>query len=138
MPSAGQQQPDQTPEATVNRENIPTLWWAILVAYLILFVVTTWIAFFSPDNNPILDENFAFPASDDETLKTAILETIKAEAEEHSQTRSLATTAFNVVLGALLGFLSGSAASRGDTPRRPRGRVTEMRGVTEGSAPESG
>ena len=90
------------------------LWWGILVVYMVLFISTGFIAFFERDVNPALDitsDNLAANLTDEST-KNFVMETLRTEAAEHKKRADLASQSFNVVLGALLGFLSASAARR--------------------------
>lgn len=99
------------PMKSVQYDN---LWWGILVVYMLLFLSTGFIAFFERDVNPALDitnDNLAANLTDEST-KTFVMETLRTEAAEHKKRADLASQSFNVVLGALLGFLSASAARR--------------------------
>jgi len=91
-----------------------TFWWGILGVYILLFITTGYIAFIRKDINPALD-----PGSDqtmarlqDEATRQFVLTTLQQEAEDHKKKADLGAHSFNVVLGALLGFLSASAVSR--------------------------
>ncbi len=95
-------------------------WWAILAVYLMLFAVTGYLAFFAPDENPALApgmERQVMAITDDAT-RTFMLDALRAEEADHNKLRDLALQSFNVVLGALLGFLSASAASGVAPPQR--------------------
>ncbi len=85
-------------------------WWGLLVVYIVLFSVTCYIAFFKPGYNPAhADPKFmAEIVQAPPELRDFVLETLKGDAEIFSKTRDLARTAFNIILGGLVGFLSAS------------------------------
>lgn len=91
-----------------------TLWWGILAVYLVLFIVTGYIAFFAADNNPALNEETDERVAriTDEATKSFVIQTLQNEAADHQKKTDLASQSFNVVLGSLLGFLSASAVTR--------------------------
>lgn len=100
--------------APMKNVQYDNLWWGILVVYLLLFLSTGFIAFFERDINPALDitsDNLAANLTDEAT-KSFVMETLRTEAAEHKKRADLASQSFNVVLGALLGFLSASAVTR--------------------------
>jgi hypothetical protein len=88
------------------------LWVAILVTYLLLFGVSGYLAFFqepyNPANNP--SQSALKLIEGDPVAKPIILEGLKKEGEAFQARKNLAGQSFNVVLGAILGFLSASAA----------------------------
>ncbi|MCE9688126.1 MULTISPECIES: hypothetical protein [Shewanella] len=89
-----------------------TVWAGILLVYLVLFVATGYVAFFEIDHNPTIDLNPSLYADiQDPETKSLIIETLKQDTASHQKKRELASHSFNVVLGALLGFLSASAVS---------------------------
>ena len=89
----------------------PGLWAGILVVYVSLFCSIGYVAFLAEEWNPAIDY-VQMPAeiNDDET-KALILSELKNDAEIYKKRRELAAQSFNVVLGALLGFLSASSTS---------------------------
>jgi len=87
------------------------LWPGLLLVYLILFTSTGYLAFLEPDKNPGFDNRAAILQIEDETTKNFVIESLRQEDLEHKKKRELANQSFNIVLGALLGFLSASAAS---------------------------
>ncbi len=100
--------------APMKNVQYDNLWWGIMLVYLLLFLSTGFIAFFERDVNPALDianDNLAANLTDEST-KNFVMETLRTEAAEHKKRADLASQSFNVVLGALLGFLSASAARR--------------------------
>lgn len=112
--------PVQEKAATPRRRSGNNLWWGILGVYLMLFLATGFIAFVMKDRNPALD-----PTSDqtvarltDDNTRTFMLNTLESEAEDHKKKTELGAQSFNVVLGALLGFLSASAVARTSTGRK--------------------
>ncbi|HYP54474.1 MAG TPA: hypothetical protein VEQ42_13075 [Pyrinomonadaceae bacterium] len=98
--------------AKVKERN--TLWWGILAVYMLLFVVTGYIAFFARDENPALDERTDERVAriTDEATRSFVIQTLQSEAADHQKKTDLASQSFNVVLGSLLGFLSASAVTR--------------------------
>ncbi len=88
------------------------VWIVILITYLTLFFSSGYIAFLRPQYNPALSWNPAVEqALEDENKKSFVIEALKQEGESFKKQRDLAGQSFNVVLGALLGFLSASAAA---------------------------
>ncbi|HEY7913909.1 MAG TPA: hypothetical protein VIG62_18500 [Blastocatellia bacterium] len=100
------------PSAASVRPSV--LWWAVLVAYLVLFLATGYLSFFTREQNPALDENLNELAArvTDQEARAFLIDTLKDEAIEHRRREALALQSFNIVLGALLGFLSASAVGR--------------------------
>ena len=98
----------------VERGARRTLWWVIIAVYLALFAATGYAAFFGRDIGPALnprtDELIA--KLSDERTRTVVINTLQQEADEQRRKESLATGAFNIVLGSVLGFLSASAVSK--------------------------
>jgi hypothetical protein len=113
--------PETEPMPTAPRKRPRDMfWWGILGVYMILFLATGYIAFLMKDRNPALD-----PSNDqtvarltDDNTRTFMLNTLAQEAEDHKKKTELGAQSFNVVLGALLGFLSASAVSRATTSRK--------------------
>ncbi len=90
-------------------------WWGILAIYAVLFLTMGYMAFFSRDVNPALQQGVqqvSTQLSSDAESKAVMLSMIQQEANEHNKKESLALQSFNVVLGSLLGFLSASAVSK--------------------------
>lgn len=95
------------------------IWWVIIVVYLALFIATGYVAFLAPDYNPVLDQridSFVAKVSDQKT-RESVIKMLQKENEDHDKKVALANQAFNVVLGAILGFLASSAVTR------PSGKV---------------
>ncbi len=92
-------------------------WWIILAVYLIILVFSGYIAFIRNEGNMALDmkDGELVAAFSDETTKARLLEAIRTDEEVQAKREDLALQAFNVSLGALLGFLTSSAASRRTT-----------------------
>ena len=95
------------------------LWFGLLIVYLALFASTGYLAFLNPDRSPAFETQELLAGIEDQATKAFIIEAIKQEDTEHAKRQDFANQSFNVVLGALLGFLSASATSflrrRGDT-----------------------
>lgn len=102
-----------TDDETLESNGISSkVWGGILLVYLILFVATGYVAFFVKEYNPAIDlKPSVYADIEDPETKALIIDTLKQEADTHQKKRELASQSFNVVLGALLGFLSASAAS---------------------------
>jgi hypothetical protein len=107
-------------EPEVTRDAFPTVMWiGILSVYVLLLGVTGYLAFlvdvprelgggghYNSAHVPI--EVLERAAANKET-QTFVLETLKADSASYHKKRELASQSFNVVLGALIGFLSASA-----------------------------
>ncbi|MEW6621172.1 MAG: hypothetical protein AB1422_17875 [bacterium] len=88
------------------------MWIMILAVYMALFCATGYVAFFKYEENPAINisPKWISQFQDPETRKR-MLDTLKDDSAMFAKKRELATQSFNVVLGALLGFLSASAVS---------------------------
>jgi len=88
------------------------LWIMVLAVYMALFCATGYVAFFKYEDNPAVNisPEWINRFQDPETRKR-MLDTLKDDSGMYAKKRDLATQSFNVVLGALLGFLSASAVS---------------------------
>ena len=79
---------------------------------------TGYLAFISEDVSPGYARYDQVIAIEDSEAKAFLIDSLKEEDAQHAKRQGLATQSFNVVLGALLGFLSASATSlfrrRGD------------------------
>ena len=88
------------------------LWALILFVYVALFGATGYVAFFKYEDNPAVNISPEWiNRFDDPETRKRMLDTLKEDSVTFSKKRELATQSFNVVLGALLGFLSASAVS---------------------------
>lgn len=88
------------------------LWTMILLVYVALFCATGYVAFFKYEDNPAINISPEWiNRFEDPETRNRILETLKEDSATFAKKRELATQSFNVVLGALLGFLSASAVS---------------------------
>ncbi|WP_299008984.1 hypothetical protein [uncultured Shewanella sp.] len=98
------------------------MWVIVLLVYIILLVGIGYIAFFDQDfNNPqhtignymrILDE-YKHLAPDEKVLSeeefsAILIESMKKDSEGGGELQELASQSFNIILGAILAFLSGS------------------------------
>ena len=90
---------------------VTTGWFSILIIYLVLFLGTGYIAFFPQDFNPAHVSAEEINKFDSEEMRTFVIETLKKETDIFAKKRDLAAQSFNVVLGAILGFLSASATA---------------------------
>jgi hypothetical protein len=97
-------------------------WFSILIVYLLLFLGTGYIAFFPKDFSPARVDPDTINKFNSEEIRTYVIETLKQETGIFAKKRELASQSFNVVLGAILGFLSASATSYfGVRKKRPNG-----------------
>lgn len=93
-------------------------WLGILIAYVILFSVTAYIAFFQEPYNPAANpSDLALNLLKEEPTREHFLKALEQEGNAFKERKELAAQSFNVVLGAVLGFLSASAVQT--TTRRP-------------------
>jgi hypothetical protein len=85
-------------------------WILLLVAYGLLLIGTGYIAFFQPQYNPAaaIDEVISAQIADENTREMTI-EALKEEGLAFKARQELAVQSFNIVLGAVLGFLSATA-----------------------------
>jgi uncharacterized transporter YbjL len=88
-------------------------WWVLLTAYLILFLVTGYIAFIAKDPDiPLMQRvNTVTAGMTDAPTKAAMMDIYKQEENEHETKAEMAAQAFHIVLGSILGFLSASAVA---------------------------
>ena len=115
------------------------MWSVILGIYVFLLMTIGWIAFWDQDfNKPentigqyvaiLTDYKLKNPeASNHEELALIVQEVMKKNADSAGDLQELASQSFNIVLGAILAFLSGSvtmvsqrinsARSQGDNGR---------------------
>lgn len=93
------------------RKIVTAGWFSILFVYLVLFIGTGYIAFFPKDFNPARVQAEEINKFSNEEMKNYVIETLKQETTIYAKRRELAGQSFNVVLGALLGFLSASATT---------------------------
>jgi hypothetical protein len=91
----------------------PRLWLVLLLTYLGLFTFTGGLAFFAHDRGVSPDLGRTLSGIEDADLRSALLQMAQDEEDEHQKRADLAIHSFNVVLGALLGFLSASATGLG-------------------------
>lgn len=98
------------------------MWLMVLLVYILLLIGMGYIAFFDQDfNNPqhtignymnILDE-YKHLAPDEKVLSeedfsALLIESMKKDSEGGGDLQELASQSFNIILGAILAFLSGS------------------------------
>lgn len=98
------------------------MWLMVLLVYVLLLIGMGYIAFFDQDfNNPqhiignymnILDE-YKHLAPDEKVLSeedfsALLIESMKKDSEGGGDLQELASQSFNIILGAILAFLSGS------------------------------
>lgn len=88
--------------------------WVVLIVYLVLFSSTGYVAFLARDHSPALDQGAdrLVAGLSDERTRAVVMNALRQENSEYDRRTALANQAFNVVLGALLGFLSATAVSK--------------------------
>jgi hypothetical protein len=105
-------QPGNSTNPKSGESKSTTLWALILLAYVVLFCATGYVAFFKYEDNPAVNISPEWiKRFDDPETRKRMLDTLKEDSVMFAKKRELATQSFNVVLGALLGFLSASAVS---------------------------
>lgn len=85
-------------------------WYAILTTYMILFFVTGYINFFSNNYFATTPENIAKITDyyDSPEKMKFVEELLQDDAETYQDENSIASQAFNVVLGSIVSFLSAT------------------------------
>lgn len=91
-----------------------------MIAYLVLFGVTGYLAFGTHPAASSLNANLAATAASitDEATRKVFLDAVTEEARLLDKRAGLAFHSFNIVLGALLGFLAASAVSAANNDRK--------------------
>ena len=102
--------PPRSSADEVNGRSLNWKWVLLLVAYGLLLLGTGYIAFFQPQFNPAtaIDEVISAQIADENTRDLTI-EALKEEGIAFKARQELAVQSFNIVLGAVLGFLSATA-----------------------------
>ncbi len=100
---------------------------ALLVTYAALLVATGYLAFIKfPGMATLPSEMMIQHLAADADFKADLLEDLKAARQRSADLIKLAAHSFDVILGALLGFLSAVAATIGLTgSAQARGRETD-------------
>ena len=80
----------------------------LFIIYLFLFVSTGYFALMSKDRELAFERHEQVAGINDQETKTFVIDALKQEDAERLKRQDLAIHSFNVVLGALLGFLSAS------------------------------
>jgi hypothetical protein len=86
------------------------MWIGLLAVYLGLFAAAGYLAF-RPKEKPGYEHFDKLANVQDQEVKAFVIDALKQEDSEYEKRRDLANQCFNVVLGALLGFLSASSTS---------------------------
>ena len=84
----------------------------LLLSYFVLLAATGYFAFLQNEFNPqtiMTDNERQYLEGDNVALRDFTMESLKAEGAAYTARRDLAVQSFNVVLGAILGFLSASS-----------------------------
>ncbi len=99
-------------------------WLIILLSYAVLLISMGYIAFFYLNFNPVTQIG---PSEIDllanENSKQLIEQALREESKAFQMKRDLAIQSFNIILGAVLGFLSATAV----IPRK-KGKNSELEG----------
>jgi hypothetical protein len=82
-------------------------------AYLIMFIITSYIAFIAKDPDiPLMQQVSTMTAGvTDAQTKAAMIGIYQQEEEEHEMKAEVAAQGFHIVLGSIVGFLSASAVA---------------------------
>jgi hypothetical protein len=104
-----------------------TAFFAILIVYSILLGATGYLSFYRfIGNEPFVSENDMKLVADDPELKKDLLIDAARARDRDFKLVDLATHSFDVLLGALIGFLSAMGASSGTVPTlADRGRQNQ-------------
>jgi hypothetical protein len=110
---------------------------AILATYLLMLLATGTLAFYwFPNLATVPEKDVVSMLRSDPELKADLLEDLKVSRQRTSQLIQLASHSFDVLLGALLGFLSAVAAHQGirkkETPERTSLANQPPEGKSEG------
>ncbi len=111
--SSSKTSPTAATESTASQRlsaDFKSMWFGLLGVYLMLFLIIGYLAFLMPSPNPGSQRYVDIVQMEDPEARAFLVDSLKMENAEHAKQRGLATQSFNVVLGALLGFLSSSAA----------------------------
>ena len=96
--------------SSINNGSYLWIWAGVLSAYFGLFAVTGYISFFQEPYNPGTNLSAETAAAlQNDHIREHVLANLKVETDAFKQRKELAAQSFNVVLGALLGFLSATA-----------------------------
>ena len=99
-----------TPSTDLEKPSL-MIWFGILLIYLALFMATGYASFVKVDLYSKYERYEHLSKVEDKETKAFLIEVLQKEESEHVERRNLASQSFHVVLGALLGFMSASAAS---------------------------
>lgn len=105
-------EPSESPSHLVKSEKLTiTIWVGILMIYTTLCFATGYLSFLKADRSPGIDEYAAVSSIEDKETQKFLMEQLEKEESEHLERYGLASQSFHIVLGALLGFMSASAAT---------------------------
>ncbi len=102
------------PDEKKSERTTKIAWTSLLLVYSFLFCVTGCITFFGEDFDPFdqfNQEMIRRVENADETVRPTLIDMMKQSANAKGDQQELASQSFNVVLGALLGFLSATATT---------------------------
>lgn len=106
---ANQNESDEDNQQTARLQR--TIWRGILITYTLLFIGTGYIAFFQEPFNPAANpsQQVLGHLETEGEVRDYFITALEQESLAFKARKDLASQSFNVVLGALLGFLSASA-----------------------------
>jgi hypothetical protein len=111
---------------------LPT--WTLLAAYLVLLATTGYIAFLRSPYTDAADPDILEKAGSIPEYARPIFEAgLKDLADNHRKSRELALQSFNVVLGAVLGFLSAVYTTSHTRRRGPK--PSDLQATTSAEVP---
>ncbi|MEP1385549.1 MAG: hypothetical protein ABJK64_17340 [Paraglaciecola sp.] len=96
----------------MNKNKVSSRPWSVLLwVYLIILFASGYIAFFYFEQNPASMFDVTTVQLMEKNVETFFFEALEVESKAHEKKRDLAFQTFNVVLGAILGFLSASSST---------------------------
>lgn len=112
LPESSQSSLTTDLKSNVTRDNFTVqIWFGILTIYMVLCTATGYFSFVKADQSPGYERYAEISKLEDKEAQEFLIEVLQKEESEHIERQSLASQSFHIVLGALLGFMSASAAS---------------------------
>jgi hypothetical protein len=108
--------------ARMTLRTFSTLVWSGLLAVYLSHFAASSLAFLAKDASPGYEHLDKLANIQDQEVKAFVLDALKQEDTEYEKRRDFANQCFNVVLGALLGFLSASSTSLFNRDETPKGQ----------------
>jgi predicted PurR-regulated permease PerM len=99
----------------IKKSGMTTTWYMILMTYLFLFTLIGYTTFFYNNNFSTNSESFEKIVRDygNNDKQKLVEKLLKLDAENSQSSNTLSSQAFNVVLGAIVSFLSSTLMLRG-------------------------